>query len=230
VQQLHLIGYTQDLSGLIFSTGNGSESDGFIVTVDDALLRSIDELRNDGHGRATGAPNGRHRAAANGHDPSGEDQLQSATCRAPQPASRLTPRDVQARLRMGQNVTQIAGDAGVDEAWVERFAGPVMAERALVVARALEMACGRPRNASPATPLGRLVATALAERGLRVPEDVFATSWSTWHLAGSRWVVRFCYLYRQRERVAEWEVDLRAGSLRARNRVASDLSRPVAAR
>ena len=230
MQQLHLIGYTQDLSGLIFSTGNGSESDGFIVTVDDALLRSIDELRNGGQGPAARAPDGRHRAAVNGHDPSAGDQLESVNGRAPEPASRLTPRDVQARLRMGQTVTQIAGDAGVEEAWVERFAGPVMAERALVVARALEMACGRPRSASPAIPLGHMVATALAERGLRVPEDVFATSWSTWHLAGSRWVVRFCYLYCQRERVAEWEVDLRAGSLRARNRVASDLSRPVAAR
>jgi hypothetical protein len=230
VQQLHLIGFTQDLSGLIFSAGNGSESDGFIVTVDDALLRSIDELRNDGQGRAAGAPNGRHRAATNGRDPCVGEQLRSAGARAPQPASRLTPRDVQARLRMGQTVTQIAGDAGVEEAWVERFAGPVMAERALVVARALEMAYGRPRSPGPATPLGRLVTTALAERGVRVPEDVFATSWSTWHLAGSRWVVRFCYVYRQRERVAEWEVDLRARSLRARNRVASDLSRPVAAR
>jgi hypothetical protein len=230
VQQLHLIGYTQDLSGLIFSTGNGSESDGFILTVDEALLRSIDELRTDGQGPAAGAPNGRHRAATNGHDPCAGERLQPAGSRAPQPASRLTPRDVQARLRMGQTVTQIAADAGVEEAWVERFAGPVMAERALVVARALEMACGRPRSAGPATPLGRLVATALAERGLRVPEDEFAASWSTWHLAGSRWVVRFCYLYRQRERAAEWEVDLRAGSLRARNRVASDLSRPAVAR
>lgn len=223
MQQLHLIGFTNDHSGLIFSAANGSGSPGFVVKVDDDLLRSLEGLLGRGNGLlGPETANGQQHMRANPRHPPASNGRQG------EQGSRLTPRDVQARLRLGQSVAQIAGDAGVNEAWVERFAGPILAERAQAVARALETGCGQPESDTASPPLGRVVATKLAEKGLRVPKDVFASSWSAWHLDGSRWAVRFSYLYRQRERVAEWEVDVRAGSLKARNREASELSRPAA--
>ncbi len=45
------------------------------------------------------------------------------------PSAPLSPRDIQRRLRAGESVEQIARSAGVPVERVERYAGPVLAER-----------------------------------------------------------------------------------------------------
>ena len=41
----------------------------------------------------------------------------------------LTPRDIQARIRAGESLEDVAGVAGIPPDRVERFAAPVLAER-----------------------------------------------------------------------------------------------------
>uniref|UniRef100_UPI0012FABCFD septation protein SepH n=1 Tax=Sedimentibacter sp. B4 TaxID=304766 RepID=UPI0012FABCFD len=41
--------------------------------------------------------------------------------------SALTPREIQARVRAGQSLEDVARAAGMDVGWVEPFAGPVIA-------------------------------------------------------------------------------------------------------
>ena len=53
----------------------------------------------------------------------------------------LRPKEIQARIRAGASVEQVAQMAGVDVGRVERFAHPVLLERA----RAAELAKADPR-------------------------------------------------------------------------------------
>ena len=87
----------------------------------------------------------------------------------------LRPKDIQAKIRAGASVEQIASAAGVDIDRVERFANPVLLERA----RAAELAtAAHPVLADGPSVLTLLetVTSALVARGL----DPEATNWDAW--------------------------------------------------
>ncbi|MCV7280657.1 DUF3071 domain-containing protein [Mycolicibacterium flavescens] len=100
----------------------------------------------------------------------------------------LRPREIQARIRAGASVEQIAEAAGVDIARVERFAHPVLLERS----RAAELATA----AHPMLPDGpsvltllETVTTAMIARGLD-PDD---TAWDAWRNEDGRWTVQLAW-------------------------------------
>lgn len=97
----------------------------------------------------------------------------------------LRPKEIQARIRAGASVEQVAEAAGVDVERVERFAHPVLLERA----RAAELAtAAHPVLADGPSVLTLLetVTTALIARGL----DPDATSWDAWRNEDGRWTVQ----------------------------------------
>ena len=207
MQQLHLVGFTTDLEGLIFSARKGAKSGGFVVTIDESLLATIEDaqrLRN-------GAP-----------DEVDEDGVPRRP-RPPRPQSSLSPREIQARLRAGGTIESVASEAGVDDEWIARFAAPVLAEQAQVAARAKQMVFTKARLGPSAQPLGLSVRWNLADKGVRMVEDVFDGAWAAYNVHGAVWVVRFHYVSRQKSQSAEWELDLREGELVSRNRLASEL-------
>jgi DUF3071 family protein len=125
-------------------------------------------------------PDDRLRAAARG------DNVGS---RPPQPDTEvpnvLRPKEIQAKIRAGASVEQIASAAGVDIERVQRFANPVLLERI----RAAELAtAAHPVLADGPSVLTLLetVTTALVARGL----DPEATSWDAWRNEDSRWTVQ----------------------------------------
>jgi hypothetical protein len=100
----------------------------------------------------------------------------------------LSPKEIQARIRAGASVEQVAESAGVDIARVERFAHPVLLERS----RAAEMAtAAHPvlADGPSVQTLLETVATALVARGL----DHDATSWDAWKNADGRWTVQLTW-------------------------------------
>ncbi|MGE2833638.1 septation protein SepH [Mycobacterium sp. SMC-4] len=100
----------------------------------------------------------------------------------------LRPREIQSRIRAGASVEQIASAAGVDVARVERFAHPVLLERA----RAAELAtAAHPVLADGPSVLTLLetVTAAMIARGL----DPDATSWDAWRNEDSRWTVQLSW-------------------------------------
>ncbi|UXA17340.1 septation protein SepH [Mycobacterium sp. SMC-4] len=100
----------------------------------------------------------------------------------------LRPREIQARIRAGASVEQIASAAGVDPARVERFAHPVLLERA----RAAELAtAAHPVLADGPSVLTLLetVTAALIARGL----DPDSTTWDAWRNEDSRWTVQLAW-------------------------------------
>ncbi|HEX2024439.1 MAG TPA: septation protein SepH [Acidimicrobiales bacterium] len=213
MRKLHLVGFTPDRKGLIFSARRGSKSGGFLVPLEDSLLESL-------------AAEQRRR---NGPDTEVADTAESsaptpAPSRSSRPQSTLTPREMQARLRAGRTIAEVAAEAGVTTDWVERFAIPILAEQAQMVELARSLTYSRSRGGESALPLGASVAENLAYRGVALPEDLFDNAWSAYQLHDVVWIVRVRYRSRGRLQEAAWELDVSSGHLTARNRLASELA------
>jgi hypothetical protein len=99
-----------------------------------------------------------------------------------------TPKEIQARIRAGASVEQVAAAAGVEMSRVERFAHPVLLERA----RAAELAtAAHPVLADGPSVLTLLetVTKALVARGL----DYDTTTWDAWKNEDGRWMVQLAW-------------------------------------
>lgn len=224
MQQLHLVGFTTDLEGLIFSARRGAKSGGFVLALDDQLLELLEEalrLRGERDGEGED-PEGEERAdpRSPGHPSKGAAITPK---RAPRPESGLTPREIQSRLRSGRTIDEVASEAGVDQEWIARFAPPIQAEQRQVVDRARELTFSKSRLGPSTQTLGTSVLWNLVDRGVALTEDEYENGWSAYHLRDTAWVVRFAYVSRRRTQTAEWEVDLRDAELFSLNRLASDL-------
>jgi hypothetical protein len=211
LRKLHLVGLTTDRDGLIFTARQGSKSGGFIVPLDDAVLTAVAQAQAERNG--AGADAGADIAIAE----------VEAVPRRPRHQSALTPREMQARLRAGRSIDEVAAEAGVDSDWVARFAVPILAEQAQVVELARGLVYAKPRLGESSEPLGPSVMQNLSDRGVFLPDDIADAGWSAFQLHDSVWMVRFRYRSRGRNQEAQWEVDVPAGRLQARNRHASDL-------
>jgi hypothetical protein len=118
--------------------------------------------------------------------------------------SPLTPRDIQARIRAGQSAQDVAAAAGMAVARIERYAGPVIAEREHVAAQA-KAAPSRRQSGGTAPSLGDLVASRLADQ--HVASD--SVVWDAWRADDDTWTIHLSYLAGARERVARWIYDPR---------------------
>lgn len=155
MRELKVVGLDIDGKRIICETGDSGEK---------FILRSDDRLR----------------AAVRG-DTTGPSQPQSDT----EVPNVLRPKEIQAKIRAGASVEQVASAAGVDIGRVERFAHPVLLERS----RAAELAtAAHPVLADGPSVLTLLetVTTALVARGL----DPEATNWDAWRNEDGRWTVQ----------------------------------------
>ncbi|PNI07983.1 DUF3071 domain-containing protein [Arthrobacter sp. AFG7.2] len=114
--------------------------------------------------------------------------------RTERPSVPMSPRDIQARIRAGATAADVAEASGLPLAKVERYEGPVLAEREYVAqqARKVEVAAPSPghdvyRSAfgdNPAT-LGDMVAHRLAAHGI----DPGTVEWDSWRRQDGTWTV-----------------------------------------
>lgn len=114
--------------------------------------------------------------------------------RASNTAIAMSPRDIQARIRSGATATEVAELSGLPLANVQRYEGPVLAEREYVVrqARNIEVASPAPghdiyRSAfgdNPAT-LGEMVDYRLSAHGI----DSSTVDWDSWRRPDGTWTV-----------------------------------------
>ncbi len=118
--------------------------------------------------------------------------------------SQLTPREIQARVRGGQSLDEVTAAAGISVDRVERYAAPVLAERAHVVEQA-KLAPARRATAGSAPALAELVDARLAAQQV-APDSV---TWDAWRGDDDRWTVRLGYLGGGRARMASWVFDPR---------------------
>jgi hypothetical protein len=208
VQQLHLVGFTTDHRGLIFSVRRGARSGSYQIAVDDRLFEAVDDARAWLE----------EAAAAEGVEALLVSQRDQG------PHSVLSVREVQNRLRQGRSIDAVAAEAGVEASWVARFAAPVLTELAEVVRTVRATRYVKQRTGTSAAPLGDSVYRNLVARGLTTPREEFDRAWSARQLADGIWLVSFRYHYRGRDVTVSWSYDETTRKVAARDRLATQLA------
>jgi Protein of unknown function (DUF3071) len=187
---LRLVAVTPERSHLVLEDGDSGQ---FRVPIDQRLVAA---LRTHPSFKSSGPPTTPHKSA----------QLEIAL------ESQLTPREIQARIRAGGGIDEVATAAGISSERVERYATPVLAEREHVIDQA-RLAPARRASGGTAPRLGELVDARLADQ--KVADD--SVHWDAWKGDDERWTVHLGYLSGARERVAEWTFDTRGRVLSAAN-------------
>jgi hypothetical protein len=181
VRELHVVALSSDGRHLVVTPTKGSLKGAYLLPV-----------------------NARLRKALNGElNPKPKPAPEPAPA-PPKPApaeSRLSPREIQARLRAGHTPERVARAAGVPVDRVTRFSGPVLSERALVVDAAREATLTRARLGASAAPLGPSVAANLAAKKAPAPN---ADDWTAYRKPDGSWVVALTVAGRGKPRRAEW--------------------------
>lgn len=171
MRELKVVGLDADGKRIICETADSADK--FTVRVDERLKAAV---RGD-------------------HAVSNQTQIEVD---APTPTA-LRPREIQARIRAGASVEQLAAAAGVDPQRIMRFAHPVLLERS----RAAELAtASHPILADGPSVLTLLetITGALIARGL----DPDSTSWDAWRNEDSRWTVQLAWKAGRSDNVAHF--------------------------
>jgi hypothetical protein len=117
----------------------------------------------------------------------------------------LSPRDIQARIRAGESLEEVAEVAGLPPERVERFAAPVLAEREHVAGLAVAAPVRRRGETSAHRNLRVTVADRLLKRGV----DVDSIAWDSYRLEDGRWAVTADYRLEESDRHATFTFDQR---------------------
>lgn len=116
--------------------------------------------------------------------------------------SKLTPREIQDRIRAGQSLNEVAIEAGVPIDRVLRYAGPILQEREHIAQEAAKAGVKRDDHGAVML-LGELVRDRLEDRG--VPRE--SMTWDAWRRDDGGWEVRLEYVAGDAERSAQWVYD-----------------------
>jgi hypothetical protein len=141
--------------------------------------------------------------------------------------SQLRPREIQARIRAGASVEQVAAAAGVPAQKIERFAYPVLLERS----RTAEVA-QRAHPMRAEGPDSRMLADVVAHTfGLR-GQEYSSAEWDSWKGDDSRWVVALSWRAGRSDNRALWtfQPGAHGGTVTAVDEHAHDLVEGLPAR
>ncbi|MDX6228205.1 MAG: hypothetical protein QOI76_1595 [Frankiales bacterium] len=153
------------------------------------------------------------------------DAVAAPPAREPRPApaygEQLSPREIQTRVRAGESAEQIAVATGLPVARIERFAGPVLSERAHVADEA--------RGARPAgqsEDVSRTLAEIVDPRLAHLGADPETTAWDSWRREDGVWMVQLGFDSDGDRHSAEWTWDPARRQLRSYGAAARALMAP----
>ena len=115
----------------------------------------------------------------------------------------LGPREIQTRIRAGEELADVARVAGIPMDRVERFAAPVLAERDHIARQAMSSSVRRRGETSAARNLRTVVNDRLVGRGV----EVSSVEWDSFRLSDGRWAVTARYASGEAERQAQFAYD-----------------------
>lgn len=141
--------------------------------------------------------------------------------RADEPrTARPSPRDIQARIRSGLSAQEVAEVLGARLEDVQRYEGPVLAEREHIVTQALAVPVliGGELDADTQPTFGTAVRAKLADAG------AIGEHWTSWR-DDSGWVVKLEFTANDVDHDARWSFDPRRSTLSPQNSDATQLSR-----
>lgn len=113
--------------------------------------------------------------------------------------SQMRPREIQARIRAGESVEQVASGAGVTVQRVERFAYPVLLERSRTAELAQRAHPVREDGPDVQT-LGEVMAHSFGLRG----HDYSQATWDSWKGDDGKWVVVLAWKAGRSDNRAHW--------------------------
>jgi hypothetical protein len=134
---------------------------------------------------------------------------------------KLAPRDIQAHIRSGMSAEDVAAVTGAALDYIQRFEGPVLAEREYVIESALNVAVHTAVETDPlasGATFGAVIRSRLAEMG------AISERWASWKEQGGGWIVKLTFVSEQIERDARWSFDPKKGALAPLNPEAVSLS------
>lgn len=222
MQKLYLVGFTTDLRTLILSRQKGVKSGGFSIDIDDRLVQTIEEIIRR-----------QYEAAANDTQPIGAEVAAPAATVGAAPhgeaagarsgRSRLTPKEIQSHLREGRSVQDVARMAGTDVAWIERFLGPILAEREGIVELVRAGTIVRPRAGRSGFTVGEAIAANLKERKGGASVNGPNEGWTAVRRNGG-WEVTFRYSVRGQAREAPFAFDIESRAVKALTPAAAEVA------
>ncbi|WP_086662672.1 septation protein SepH [Lentzea kentuckyensis] len=135
----------------------------------------------------------------------------------------MRPREIQARIRAGESIEQVAAAAGMPTHRIERFAYPVLLERSRTADLAQRAHPVREDGPDVQT-LGEVVAHSFGLRG----HDLSDTSWDAWRGDDGRWIVQLHWKTGRSENRAHWAFHpgAQGGTVTALDDAAVDLMDP----
>ncbi|MHB8511103.1 MAG: septation protein SepH [Actinomycetota bacterium] len=206
--KLRLVGPSDDLQFLVYSSSRTGRKGSHLVEVDDELFDVLESMVRE-----------RRRSARGERDHPRVKQKQSM----PRVESKLAPKDVQRLLRSGRTVEQVAKTAGVPVAWVEQFLGVVQYERIGIVNEVRRSWMEKQRLGQSGAPLGESVEINLRARHVRLTDQELADAWDAYRVEDQPWIVSLVFRFRGRAQKATWKFDPATRTVTPANRLASDL-------
>ncbi|MGJ7908577.1 septation protein SepH [Actinopolyspora sp. H202] len=138
--------------------------------------------------------------------------------------AQMRPREIQTRVRAGASVEEVAAEAGIPQQRVERYAYPVLLERAQVAEKAQQAHPVREDGPDVQT-LGEIISQTFGMRG----QDYGETSWDAWRGEDGKWVVTLHWQAGRTENTAHWTFHpgAQGGTIAALDEDALDLLDPA---
>lgn len=139
--------------------------------------------------------------------------------------SQMRPREIQARIRAGASVEQVAQMSGMPAEKVDRFAYPVLLERSRT-AELAQLAHPVRDDGPDVRTLGEVVANTFGQRG----QDYTGVSWDSWKGEDGKWVVQLRWTAGRSDNRAHWTFHPGAhgGTVTVLDELATDLIDPTA--
>lgn len=136
------------------------------------------------------------------------------------PSRKLAPKEIQAHIRAGMSAEDVAAVTGAPLEYIQRFEGPVLAEREFIVESALNVPVHTAGETDPAeaATFGSVIRERLADAGA-VDER-----WAGWKEQGAGWIVKLTFTIATVEHDARWTFEPKKSALAPLNPEAVALS------
>lgn len=142
-----------------------------------------------------------------------------ALSRRDRPAGKVRPREIQSLIRAGKTRAQVMAETGLEEADIERYEEPVLAERRYILERAQAVPVRAEAHADAEQRFGVVIQERLISLGAE------ASEWSSWRDEETGWMVSLEFISRDVAHRAVWAFDHRKGALSPVNPDAVNLSK-----
>ncbi|UOQ58618.1 septation protein SepH [Leucobacter allii] len=134
-------------------------------------------------------------------------------------ASKVRPREIQALIRAGKSRAQVAEATGLEEADIERYEEPVLAERRYILERAHAVPVRTDAEADEDQRFGAVIAERLIALGADTSE------WSSWKDEETGWMISLEFISHDVAHQAIWAFEHRKSALSPVNSDAVSLSK-----